>query len=381
MGGYGVNLALQSLIKIIANSAVPMFFVMSGYLLFYKYDIRRYLDTLNKKVRTLLIPFVLWNLLGFAYHKCLSLLSIVTGVAEANPELLSARNILYGVWKSAYDPPVWFIKTLFELILISPLVWGIANKLKQKTVVLVIFIALSVIGFTPGYTSILFWIPLYLLAATIACCKNDMISHFSMTRSYLCVVLYCSFIAYLLLNNVDEKASAYGKEGFKAVHEYLMNGGKSCMAGFVLKNTLSDHGGVTRGVCKMDEEHNLTEVMETKNIVKTADGAEADGKVIDVNSLVSMNMWGLTPDFLDVLEKGFKEFFEKEVPENPLKSEYLIPIYIGELLKKGEMSVKVLKTNDTWYGMTYHEDVAAVKDSFKKMLENGVYKADLFSDL
>lgn len=96
-GGYGVNFALQSLIKIIADSAVPMFFVMSGYLLFYKYDIRRYLDTLNKKVRTLLIPFVLWNLLGFAYHKCLSLLSIVTGVAEANPELLSARNILYGV--------------------------------------------------------------------------------------------------------------------------------------------------------------------------------------------------------------------------------------------------------------------------------------------
>lgn len=122
---------------------------------------------------------------------------------------MSAQNILYGVWKSAYDPPVWFIKTLFELILISPLVWGIANKLKQKTIVLVILIALSVIGFTPGYTSILFWIPLYLLAATIACCKNDMISHFSMTRSYLCVALYCSFIAYLLLNNVDEKASAY----------------------------------------------------------------------------------------------------------------------------------------------------------------------------
>ena len=208
-GGYGVNLALQSLIKIIADSAVPMFFVMSGYLLFYKYDIRRYLDTLNKKVRTLLIPFVLWNLLGFAYHKCLSLLSIMTGVAEANPELLSVRNILYGVWKSAYDPPVWFIKTLFELILISPLVWGIVSKLKQKTIVLVIFTVLPVISFTPGYTSIFFWIPLYLLAATIAYCENDMISQFSMTRSYLCAVLYCSIVAYLLLNNVDEKASAY----------------------------------------------------------------------------------------------------------------------------------------------------------------------------
>ena len=173
----------------------------------------------------------------------------------------------------------------------------------------------------------------------------------------------------------------YGKEGFKAVHEYLVNGGKSCMAGFVLKNTLSDNGGVTRGICKMDEQNNLTEVVETKNIVKTVTGADADGVAVDVNSLVSMNMWGLTPDFLDVLEDGFKKFFEKEVPGNPQKAEYLIPIFIGELLEQGKMSVKALKTNDTWYGMTYHEDVAAVKDSFKKMLEKGVYKADLFADL
>ena len=173
----------------------------------------------------------------------------------------------------------------------------------------------------------------------------------------------------------------YGKEGFKAVHEYLVNGGKSCMAGFMLRNTLSDNGGVTRGVCKMDEDNNLTEVVETKNIVKTADGAEADGLAVDVNSLVSMNMWGLTPDFLDVLEEGFKEFFEKEVPGNPLKAEYLIPIFIGELLEQGKMSVKVLKTDDTWYGMTYHEDVVAVRESFREMLEKGVYKTDLFSDL
>lgn len=173
----------------------------------------------------------------------------------------------------------------------------------------------------------------------------------------------------------------YGKEGFQAVHEYLVNGGRSCMAGFVLKNTLSDNGGVTRGICKMDEQNNLTEVVETKNIIKTVSGAEADGVAVDVDSLVSMNMWGLTPDFLTTLEGGFREFFEKEVPGNPLKAEYLIPIFIGELLKQGKMSVKVLKTDDTWYGMTYHEDVAAVKDSFKKMLEKGVYKTELFSDL
>ena len=173
----------------------------------------------------------------------------------------------------------------------------------------------------------------------------------------------------------------YGKEGFKAVHEYLVNGGKSCMAGFVLKNTLSDNGGVTRGICKMDTENNLTEVVETGNIVKTKNGAEADGVIIDKDSLVSMNMWGLTSDFLDVLEEGFKEFFEKEVVKNPLKAEYLIPTFIGELLERGKISVKVLRSNDTWYGMTYKEDVVFVKESFNKMLEDGVYKADLFSDL
>ena len=173
----------------------------------------------------------------------------------------------------------------------------------------------------------------------------------------------------------------YGKEGFKAVHNYLVEGGKFCMAGFVLKNTLSDNGGVTRGICRMDADHNLTEVDETKNIVKTVDGAEADGVKLDMDSLVSMNMWGLTPDFLQTLEKGFAEFFEKEVPANPLKAEYLIPIYISDLLKKDQMSVKVLRTNDTWYGMTYHEDVAAVKESFRQMLADGVYKEELFFDL
>ena len=127
----------------------------------------------------------------------------------------------------------------------------------------------------------------------------------------------------------------------------------------------------------MDESNNLTDVEETSNIIKTENGAEADGAIVDVNSLVSMNMWGLTPDFLDVLEEGFKEFFEKEVSNNPLKAEY----FIGELLNEGKMSVKVLKTNDTWYGMTYHEDVATVKNSFKEMLDNGVYNTDLFSDL
>ena len=173
----------------------------------------------------------------------------------------------------------------------------------------------------------------------------------------------------------------YGKEGLRALHGHLVSGGGDCMAGFVLRNTLSDNGGVTRGICKMDEKSCLTQVTETKNILKTAAGAQADGVELDLDSLVSMNMWGLTLDFLQVLEQGFAEFFEKEVQANPIKEEYLIPTFIGELLSQNKISVKVLKTNDAWYGMTYKEDVPAVKESFARMLAEGIYQADLFSDL
>ena len=206
-------------------------------------------------------------------------------------------------------------------------------------------------------------------------------------------VLACKGIVnepFLVINADDY----YGKEAFKLIHDFLVSDHAEkaekqydfCMAGFILGNTLSDNGAVTRGICVVDENEHLIGVNETGGIVKTATGAACDDKdgnqtACDPASHVSMNMWGLTPDFLDVLEEGFKEFFEKEVPGNPQKAEYLIPIFIGELLEQGKMSVKVLKTNDTWYGMTYHEDVAAVKDSFKKMLEKGVYKADLFVDL
>ena len=173
----------------------------------------------------------------------------------------------------------------------------------------------------------------------------------------------------------------YGKDGFRKVHDYLANGGEACMAGFVLKNTLSDNGSVTRGICEMDEQCHLTKVVETKNIVKTADGAEADGVALNLESLVSMNMWGLTPDFLQLLEEGFVEFFQKEVLLNPLKAEYLIPTFIGQLLEQDKLSVKVLRTDDTWYGMTYKEDVPTVKESFWGMLEKGVYREELFVDL
>lgn len=180
----------------------------------------------------------------------------------------------------------------------------------------------------------------------------------------------------------------YGKEAFVRIKEFLEGYDKNspeklCMAGFVLKNTLSDNGGVTRGICRMDDNGYLTAVDETPDIVKTETGASVNGEPVDAQSLVSMNMWGLTPEFIDVLEDGFIEFFDgiEKGSEREMKAEYLLPIYIDELLKKGKVSVKVLKTSDKWFGVTYKEDKPAVVESFGKLIEAGVYKEDLFSDL
>ena len=178
----------------------------------------------------------------------------------------------------------------------------------------------------------------------------------------------------------------YGKEAFVRLHDFLQGytpdkSGDLAMAGFVLKNTLSDNGAVTRGICQMNDAHYLTAVLETSGIEKTADGAAAGGKSIDTDSLVSMNMWALTPEFVDLLDAGFVEFFEKAEPANPMKAEYLLPIYIDELLHAGKVSVKVLPTHDKWFGVTYAEDKQTVIDSFAKLVADGVYKKDLFSDL
>ena len=178
----------------------------------------------------------------------------------------------------------------------------------------------------------------------------------------------------------------YGKEAFVRLHDFLQGytpdkPGDLAMAGFVLKNTLSDNGAVTRGICQMNDAHYLTGVLETGGIEKTADGAAAGGKSIDIDSLVSMNMWALTPEFVELLGSGFVEFFEKAAPANPLKAEYLLPIYIDELLHADKVSVKVLPTHDKWFGVTYAEDKQTVIDSFARLVADGVYKKDLFSDL
>ena len=179
----------------------------------------------------------------------------------------------------------------------------------------------------------------------------------------------------------------YGKEAFVKVHDFLMTYAPGrendyCMAGFILKNTLSENGGVTRGICKLDGEGYLTGVDETSNIVKTEEGAavqEENGrKPVDAESFVSMNMWGLTPEFIGLLEDGFVEFFQN-IEGNAEKAEYLLPIYIDELLKKGQVRVKVLGTSDKWFGVTYKEDKPIVVDSFRSLIESGVYQEDLIA--
>lgn len=177
----------------------------------------------------------------------------------------------------------------------------------------------------------------------------------------------------------------YGKQAYVNLHDFLVQydpakPGRLSMAGFVLKNTLSDNGAVTRGICKMNDEGFLTGVDETKGIEKTADGAQAGGRALDPENLVSMNMWGLTPEFMGLLKDGFVEFFAK--PDDDMtKAEYLLPIYIDELLHKGTVSVEVLKTPDKWFGVTYQEDKPAVAQAFADLIAQGVYRSDLFSDL
>lgn len=186
-----------------------------------------------------------------------------------------------------------------------------------------------------------------------------------------------------LVINADDY---YGKEGFRKIHDYLVEdreteGYDICMAGFILGNTLSDNGAVTRGVCVLDEAGHLVGVNETGGIIKYNGGAacEKDGVItpIDANSHVSMNMWGFQPDFLDVLDKGFTEFL-KGLKEDDIKSEYLLPGVVDTLIKNDEAKVTVIETQDKWFGVTYKEDKQSVVDSINRLIEQGAYPEKLY---
>ena len=167
----------------------------------------------------------------------------------------------------------------------------------------------------------------------------------------------------------------YGKEGFKKAADFL--GNSYALVGYILKNTLSDNGGVTRGICSV-ENGKLIGISETKNIIKSINGAESNGKAIDANSLVSMNFWCYPLDFLSVLKEEFSIFLYSI--KDPLKDEFLLPIIADKMIKNGTQYY-LLPTDDRWFGVTYKEDKAVVIENFKELIKSGVYNVDLYNDL
>ena len=176
----------------------------------------------------------------------------------------------------------------------------------------------------------------------------------------------------------------YGVEPYRLLHDYLVEDRhcadgvqQICMAGFQLGNTLSDNGGVTRGICSVDASGCLTGIDETKNIVKVPGGAKAGEKIFGPDTLVSMNMWGFQPEFIDLLAEGFQSFL-KGLPEGDVSSEFLLPIYVDELLSTKKAEVKVIETSASWFGVTYQEDKAAVISAFRELIDRGVYRENLY---
>ncbi|HKL98528.1 MAG TPA: sugar phosphate nucleotidyltransferase [Mobilitalea sp.] len=179
----------------------------------------------------------------------------------------------------------------------------------------------------------------------------------------------------------------YGKEGFNKIYQFLNSGKEEknqyCMAGFILGNTLSDNGAVTRGVCKADKAGLLINIDETSGIIAEGDHASAKNGVgeavrIDLDSVVSMNMWGFRPELFDELQEGFATFLSG-VSEGDLKKEYLLPEVVGNLIRGQKCDVHVLKTSDRWFGVTYKEDKDTVVHSIRLLVDQGVYPAKLFS--
>ena len=174
----------------------------------------------------------------------------------------------------------------------------------------------------------------------------------------------------------------YGKDAFSAMADSLkrMRSGKNhaSMVAYYLKNTVSKNGHVTRGVCTTDQEGHLVKVTETYSILPFPDGTirdihdDPDGVILDPNALVSMNLWGFSPDFFDAGIKYLQNFLE-DSSGDPLKKECLLPALVDTLMHTAGLKVEVLSTHAVWFGVTYKEDKEYVASELKKLHENGSY--------
>ena len=172
----------------------------------------------------------------------------------------------------------------------------------------------------------------------------------------------------------------YGKQAYKTIYEFLKNEVKDDeygMVGWQCKNTLTDHGTVTRGVCQTDSNDYLTDIVEIKEkakkdgnaFIKTDDGEQ----VLPDDTLVSMNFWGFTPKIFGEVEPLLKAYLENELPTNPLKCEHVIPTAVGELIKNNTCKVKVFPSYDDWFGVTYQDDKPGVVKRIQELKDEGEY--------
>ena len=176
----------------------------------------------------------------------------------------------------------------------------------------------------------------------------------------------------------------YGASAFRTVYDYLSRNPENyCMVGYQVGNTVTDHGGVTRGICRSDEESYLTAIVETKNIEKTPAGIrmpQGEGwQALEPETLVSMNFFGLPADFLNRLETHFPEFLDKALVEDPQKGEYLLPTFVGQLIREEGLKLKVLSSPDKWFGVTYAADKPMVVASLQALTAQGKYPDGLWT--
>lgn len=181
----------------------------------------------------------------------------------------------------------------------------------------------------------------------------------------------------------------YGRHAFETIYDYLTTHEdddkyRYTMVGYRLKNTVTDNGHVARGVCELNEEGELVSVTERTQIEKrdgdiaySEDGGES-WTAIDGDTLVSMNMWGFTRSILDEIRSGFPAFLEKGLKENPMKCEYFLPSVVSSLLAEDRAAVKVLESEDKWYGVTYKEDKPVVVAAIQGLKDSGLYPQKLW---
>ena len=182
----------------------------------------------------------------------------------------------------------------------------------------------------------------------------------------------------------------YGPEAFRAIYDYLSQNPdrpdcyEFAMVGYLLGNTVTEHGHVARGVCVEDENHFLQTVTERTHIEKDGDNARftedggATWTALPGDTIVSMNLWGLTPSFIAEAGARFPAFLDKALAENPLKGEYFLPSVVSALIEEGKARVKVLRSRDKWHGVTYQEDKPLVVAAIAEKTAAGMYPENLW---